>query len=137
MVWLEGAHSAPTRRLEGSPVRACKLCQHANPNTAERCESCGAWIEGSSAAPSATSPGSLAEMPPKLRDDLTALLRANRKIDAIKVYREATGQGLKESKDAVETFAARAGLTAKPGGCAGVVLLALFVAVGFVAVWLA
>ncbi|MFN8372295.1 MAG: ribosomal protein L7/L12 [Anaerolineae bacterium] len=29
-------------------------------------------------------------------------IRANRKIEAIKLYREATGLGLKESKDAVE-----------------------------------
>ncbi|WP_442877600.1 ribosomal protein L7/L12 [Dactylosporangium sp. AC04546] len=37
-------------------------------------------------------------------------LQAGRKIQAIKLYREATGAGLKEAKDAVEALAARYGL---------------------------
>ena len=41
-----------------------------------------------------------------------ALLGAGKKIEAIKVYREATGLGLKEAKDAVEALEARAA----PGG---------------------
>lgn len=36
--------------------------------------------------------------------DLLRALRDERKIDAIKAYRVITGQGLKESKDAVEAF---------------------------------
>ncbi|MFI6563837.1 ribosomal protein L7/L12 [Streptomyces sp. NPDC050534] len=35
-------------------------------------------------------------------DEVGALLRDGRKIEAIKVYREATGAGLKEAKEAVE-----------------------------------
>ena len=35
-------------------------------------------------------------------DQVTALLRDGRKIEAIKVYREITGAGLKEAKEAVE-----------------------------------
>jgi ribosomal protein L7/L12 len=34
--------------------------------------------------------------------EIQDLLRRGRKIDAIKVYRERTGLGLKEAKDAVE-----------------------------------
>ncbi len=47
-------------------------------------------------------------MPEKLteeqREQILELLLQQRKIDAIKVYREATGEGLKESKDFVETI---------------------------------
>ncbi|MDF3146116.1 MULTISPECIES: ribosomal protein L7/L12 [unclassified Streptomyces] len=35
-------------------------------------------------------------------DEVLALLRNDKKIQAIKVYREITGAGLKEAKDAVE-----------------------------------
>ncbi len=35
---------------------------------------------------------------------------AGRKIQAIKVYREATGAGLKDAKDAVDLLARRYGL---------------------------
>jgi ribosomal protein L7/L12 len=35
-------------------------------------------------------------------DDVRALLRAGKKIQAIKAYRELTGADLKEAKDAVE-----------------------------------
>ncbi|MFF4356641.1 ribosomal protein L7/L12 [Streptomyces sp. NPDC001604] len=37
--------------------------------------------------------------------EVNALLRDGKKIQAIKVYREATGAGLKEAKDAVEKLA--------------------------------
>jgi ribosomal protein L7/L12 len=40
---------------------------------------------------------------------LDALQRGN-KIEAIKIYRESTGVGLKEAKDAVEEMQRRAGL---------------------------
>jgi hypothetical protein len=40
--------------------------------------------------------------------EITVALANGRKIDAIKLYRAATGQGLKESKDAVEAFAVQA-----------------------------
>jgi hypothetical protein len=39
---------------------------------------------------------------------ITVALANGRKIDAIKIYREATGAGLKESKDAIEAFAVQA-----------------------------
>lgn len=35
-------------------------------------------------------------------DEVNALVREGKKIQAIKVYREATGAGLKEAKEAVE-----------------------------------
>jgi large subunit ribosomal protein L7/L12 len=36
--------------------------------------------------------------------DVIALLRMNQKINAIKLYREKTGTGLREAKDAVENM---------------------------------
>jgi ribosomal protein L7/L12 len=42
---------------------------------------------------------------PAVETDVIALLRQDKEIEAIKVYREATGMGLKEAKDAVEAIA--------------------------------
>ncbi|WP_369234476.1 ribosomal protein L7/L12 [Streptomyces sp. R21] len=43
----------------------------------------------------------LREAEPRM-DEIDALLRDGKKIQAIKAYREITGAGLKEAKDAVE-----------------------------------
>lgn len=42
--------------------------------------------------------------------DLLPLLREGKKIQAIKVYRESSGAGLREAKDVVEALARRYGL---------------------------
>jgi len=42
--------------------------------------------------------------------DVVALMAAGQKIQAIKVYRERTGVGLKQAKDAVEELARRRGI---------------------------
>lgn len=44
----------------------------------------------------------LEEPPLPRQDEVVALVRAGKKIEAIKVYREATGSGLLEAKEAVE-----------------------------------
>jgi hypothetical protein len=41
-----------------------------------------------------------------LADEVQALLKQGRKIEAIKLYRERTGAGLKEAKEAVESIGA-------------------------------
>lgn len=43
----------------------------------------------------------------ELKDQITEAIFAGRKIEAIKLYREATGQGLKESKDFIEALTVR------------------------------
>lgn len=43
-------------------------------------------------------------VPQTVEAHIEELLRAGNKIEAIKVFREVTGEGLKESKDAVEAF---------------------------------
>ena len=65
------------------------------------------------------------------RDQVHAAVFAGRKIEAIKAYREATGEGLKESKEAVEAMEAdlraaepgRFNPTTSKGGCLPVLLL--------------
>ena len=78
----------------------------------------------------------VAELAPSPRVDRTELetkvvrlMRDNRKIDAIKVFREATGASLYDAKQAVEGLAARHGVATK-GGCTAVVLLAVLVFIG-------
>jgi ribosomal protein L7/L12 len=47
---------------------------------------------------------SLSDLPLKQAGDIAQLVRAGKKIEAIKLYRELTGEGLKESKDAIEAL---------------------------------
>jgi len=54
-------------------------------------------------------------------------LRAGRKIQAVKLYRQMTGLGLHESKTAVEQLAAANNIASSKSGCGTSVLL--FVAV--------
>ena len=59
---------------------------------------------------------------------LVSLLKQGRKIDAIKVYREVTGAGLKQSKDVIESIAARYGLSSSQRtGCLGLIVLSLVI----------
>jgi hypothetical protein len=44
-------------------------------------------------------------------DDIVEALRANRKIEAIKLYRQATGGGLKEAKEFIEEVQRRSGMS--------------------------
>jgi ribosomal protein L7/L12 len=61
-----------------------------------------------------------------LEDEVVSFLEQGQKIEAIKRYRERTGVGLKEAKDAIERMAEWRGLATSQGvGCFGVVLLAL------------
>jgi ribosomal protein L7/L12 len=74
----------------------CTSCAHDNPPGLPRCLDCGADL------PASTSPAL------RVDDDLVArvrsLMEAGQKIEAIKLFRERTGAGLKESKDAVEAI---------------------------------
>jgi hypothetical protein len=79
-------------------------------------------------------------------DAITAALRAGNKIEAIKLHRQATGFGLKESKDEVEAIEASLRtkfpeqLPAKPAagkGCLGVLVFGLATAVAGLGWWIA
>jgi ribosomal protein L7/L12 len=60
-------------------------------------------------------------------NEIRELLLAGKKIEAIKQYREASGLGLKESKDAVEAIEKELRKTGqlpqKSAGCVGLLLL--------------
>jgi ribosomal protein L7/L12 len=61
-------------------------------------------------------------VPDDFDGQLLQLLSSNQKIAAIKLYRERTGSGLKEAKDAVEALGARHGIVAQSpqrGSCLG------------------
>jgi hypothetical protein len=62
---------------------------------------------------------------PEVEGELLSLLGRGEKIRAIKLYRERTGVGLKEAKDAVEALARRQGNVPKGAGCAGLLVLSL------------
>lgn len=72
-------------------------------------------------------------------DIIAGALESGRKIEAIKIYREATGQGLKEAKDFIDQLIPRlkeqdperyAKLSASSGaGCASMILVAVGVGI--------
>jgi ribosomal protein L7/L12 len=68
--------------------------------------------------------------PADLPRELEQLLRSDNLIGAIKLYRERTGRGLKESKDTLEAFARERGIPLKKAGCGGTVFFLLATALG-------
>jgi ribosomal protein L7/L12 len=110
----------------------CPQCDHFNIEGAAACERCGAALAPTAAAPPAppVSSGS------SLDAQVLSIAATGGKIAAIKWHREQTGQGLKESKDAVEALLRRHNVSPAKSGCAGMVLLAITlagVAIGWVA----
>jgi ribosomal protein L7/L12 len=73
------------------------------------------------------SPNALGLPPESLEGRILALMQAQRKIEAVKLFREQTGSGLKQAKDAVEALAAAHGVSPQQSGCATMLLLMLFV----------
>ena len=75
--------------------------------------------------------------PDSLEGQVLALLRGEKKIEAIVVYRRQTGAGLKVAKDAVEALAAKHGISPKGASCSGILLLVLLVAMAcaIILVW--
>lgn len=117
----------------------CPSCGHDNPAGIELCKGCGARIPDQQSPPSRNQPdfGRASGQPPAEPDGLEARvlaeLEAGRKISAVKLYREHTNVGLKQAKDAVEELAAKHGLVAKGGGCAGILFLALVTVAALIA----
>ena len=124
-------------------MRKCRICNHDNPAGIDRCQNCGTWIE--KAVPSAlvgqgqeSGPASEEPIPDpnSMEGQVLALMQGQKKIEAIRLYREQTGAGLKQAKDAVEALAAKQGISPKGAGCAGMVLLIVMVlAIIGVGVW--
>jgi ribosomal protein L7/L12 len=76
-------------------MNRCPACGHDNPAGIPDCERCA------TALPTPAWPGG---SPDDLARRVRQLLAEGHKIDAIKVYREEMGAGLKEAKDAVEAI---------------------------------
>ena len=112
----------------------CRICNHNNPAGIDRCQNCGTWIEQAVPSVSAgqgqeSGPASEEAIPDpnSLEGQVLALMQGQKKIEAVKLYRQQTGLGLKEAKDAVEALAAKHGMSPKGAGCAGMVLLMVVV----------
>jgi hypothetical protein len=111
----------------------CLFCDQKNPPGAARCAGCGADLPvddspdaSAGSAPAGRDPSEPAD---SLERQILNTLATSGKIAAIKEYREATGAGLKESKDAVEVLAARHGVQPARGtGCAGNAVLLTIIA---------
>lgn len=99
----------------------CPACGVENEPGTLRCRGCLARLPrgGKTGSPDQAPPLTDAQL-----DEVLAALRAQKKIEAIKLYREATDLGLKDSKDAVEALAKQHGIAARGSGCAASLLVA-------------
>jgi ribosomal protein L7/L12 len=100
----------------------CPQCDHFNIEGAAACERCGAALATAAAPIAKPAPAGAS-----LEGQVVSIAATGGKIAAIKWYREQTGQGLKESKDAVEALLKKHNVAPK-SGCGGMVLLAISVA---------
>ena len=109
-------------------MTSCRFCDYQNPAGAERCEKCGGPLSVEGRALASATPDKLESIAPPSADPLDAqvlqLMRAGRKIEAIKLYREQRRMGLKEAKDAVEALAQQHGVPQRSVGCTGALFLA-------------
>ncbi len=102
----------------------CPKCGEMNPAGVGLCKNCGSQIPLEDKPQPEVAPGGF-------EAEVLELLRGDKKIEAIKVYREKTGIDLKEAKDAVEALAKKHNLTSSGVGCASVLLI-LVVAVAII-----
>lgn len=101
----------------------CSHCDHFNSEDSTQCERCGAPLD----TPGSDAGGDAAATGPAdpFVEQVLKIATENGKIAAIKHYREATGSGLKDAKEAVESMMRQHKIIANAGpagGCFGVVL---------------
>jgi large subunit ribosomal protein L7/L12 len=70
----------------------------------------------------------------ELEAEVLNLLERGEKLRAVKLYRDRTGANLMESKLAVESVAARHGITVEGGGCSGVLIVSIVVLIAIAVV---
>ncbi|WP_243229435.1 hypothetical protein [Microbacterium sp. CIAB417] len=103
----DAATTAEIDRLiaEGQTIRAIKVLRDATPGMSlqEAKDRVERWTApATTAIPIATSAGS--DLPADVVSEVDALLASGRTIEAVKLLRERTGWGLKESKDRVDSW---------------------------------
>lgn len=89
-------------------ARRCPICGVENPPGAPRCEKCKAWLTQTADLGATTKPAAPATdtADPAFVREILELVRTGRKIEAVRIFREATGSGLREAKEAVEAIEA-------------------------------
>jgi len=73
----------------------CQFCRRDNPAANAECEHCGAVL---------SMPAGSVTARPELEKQIQNLLEQGKKIEVIKRFREKTGAGIKEARDAVEAI---------------------------------
>ena len=95
----------------------CSHCDRANESDARFCAGCGAELGTASHGP-------------LLEEEVIRIAQQQGKIAAIKFHRQQTGNGLRESKEAVEAILRQRGVELPVSGCFGMLLL-VFVGLAF------
>jgi ribosomal protein L7/L12 len=115
---------------EGRKIEAIKVYREASGSGLAEAKAAVEQIDAAASSNSqpATSMGSLGVGDPVVIEEVAELVRAGRKIEAIKRYREATGLGLAESKAAVDAFESQQPTPTVPAvktssGCLGLLLV--------------
>jgi hypothetical protein len=102
----------------------CPFCNQSNPPDVGICKKCGGTIPREEPPSREDLPGGdLSEFD----KEILGLLKGQKKIEAIKRYRQKTGAGLKAAKDAVEALGAQYGIETKGVGCASVILFLMLI----------
>ena len=82
----------------------CRFCNHDNPAGIDRCQNCGSWLEQvipsdlSRQEPKTAADDLVPPQPDSFEGRILLLMQAGKKIEAIKIYRQETGSGLKKPR---------------------------------------
>lgn len=120
----DSAFEAQLRALvaAGRKIEAVKLCrQHTGLGLKEAKDAVDALEQGAS-------PATPQVVDEALERDVAALVLERRKFEAVQLYRERTGAGLKQSREAVEQIARARGLPTGSGCLAVIAVLSLLIA---------